>query len=155
MAGEKYYKQCTVYETLMLNRRLGPQLCIENTSVAIRTMTVKLVSTREGTGYDGEYSSGKKIVILGCVGAKLFVRYNVHHNYCYCMEYEIPFSVYLAVPSDVCEICCNQIEYTIEDVTALIMNSNQIFISVTILVEYLDEYVRADYEDCESEQSES
>lgn len=156
----KYFKQFNVYETINCNKEICKNInyknysyktaCpserfyrmhkIEYTCPKLNVISTKIVNTIEGTSLEGQNLTGKKLIIIGDVKLSLIIMYSDECNNCnkFIREVTIPFSTFIIIPK--C-LCTNEInlKYLIEDVSIARLCSDKILVSITLLMQYIDE----------------
>jgi hypothetical protein len=137
---KKYYKQVNIYENIDLNNRCISNHQIQAAVVDFKVETKKIIDTIEGTSLEGQVLTGKKLLIIGNLNTKIFIKVCSYHKNGFWIEKCIPFSTFIIIPKDICEEDPIHIKYTIEDITAMIITCGKLFVSITLLLEYQDEY---------------
>ncbi|NMM62652.1 DUF3794 domain-containing protein [Clostridium sp. P21] len=147
----KYFKQFNVYETVDCKDYMHTKkdnfrkACISNLQTTIPTLkviSIKIIDTIEGTSLEGQCLTGKKLIIIGKISLRVILTYFFN-----CKTYEnsiidvnIPFSTFIIIPKDICSTDKVNLRYLIEDVSSESLSKSKIILSVTILMQYLDEY---------------
>ena len=153
----KYFKQFNVYETINIkkyicdklnnciqeyNRNEEIRICkIENTIPQINMKSAKIINTIQSISLEGQYLSGKKLIVTGCICLNLLITYYICCNkFTDIVEVNISFSTFIIIPKDTCEEEEINLSYIIEDVSAAYLSKGKVIVSVTLLLQYLDEY---------------
>lgn len=156
----KYYKQFNIGATIKcedfyryINVLIGNRWCkvkellkickVQNTTPILKINSTKIINTKEGTSFEGQHLSGKKLIIIGEVCFDLVI------HYCFCGRFfkyaikkmRIPFSTFIIIPKDICNKGCINLKYFIEDISVANLGKNKVFISVTPLIQFIDQYV--------------
>lgn len=146
LAPLEYFKQFNIYKNIDIHNK-NAQLCrIENTIPEIKLLSTKIIGTKKGTSLEGQYLSGNKLIIVGNINVNLILNYIVknrrfkHKSKKNMLNVDIPFSTFIVIPTDICNQQKVDIRYLIEDITVVKICMNKLFISVTILLQYLDQY---------------
>ncbi|CDH91422.1 conserved hypothetical protein [Clostridium botulinum B str. Eklund 17B (NRP)] len=115
---------------------------IKSKNVKLKINCAKIINTIEGKSLEGQYLSGKKLIIIGKVCTELFV-VSVNNNYsnCHYIEREIPFSTFIILPRDVCDEEDIHLEYFIEDISTVNVTSQKLLLSVTFLIEFKEDFL--------------
>lgn len=147
----KYFKQFNVYETIAYNdsihtrkRDLG-RSCIpnlESTVPKLGIISVKIIDTIEGVSFEGQRLTGKKLIIVGEISLSIILSYFYGCKKCKSstIDLKLPFSTFIIIPQDICNVEEINLRYLIEDVSVESLCTDKIIASVTILMQYLDEY---------------
>lgn len=137
----KYFTQFNVYKTLHFpNKRIDLQIPIEG-DTKLNIVSTKFIDTLQGTSIEGQYLTGKKLVVLGVLNVNLLIFYWNCKLKVSLKNMKLPFSNFIIVPK---EICANQpinLRYLIEDITTKAITSHEILVSATILLQFVDEYI--------------
>lgn len=157
----EYFKQFNVYKNIqIIDKKLDLQN-IENTNPEVEVYSAKLidakvVDTMKGISLEGQRLSGKNLIIVGNISLSLILNYSYYEsckkNKSYrrgqnkkvikdIIEVNIPFSTFIVVPTDICDEEGIELRYFIEDVTVIKLCIDQIFVSVTMIIQYLDENI--------------
>lgn len=113
---------------------------IKTSIVTIDLISVKCVTTVEGTSLEGQHLTGKKINIIGT--ARLEIIYNCMYDckkFCH-TEDNINFNTFIVMPNDVCEEGPFHIEYYIEDVEIVVIAPGKLFANIAVYMAYKDQY---------------
>ena len=154
----EFFKQFNIYETIDCNEFIYRKEFFGNrynmvkhrlmiskadaTTPILEIKFAKLLDTIEGTSLEGQHLSGKKLILVGKVNFKLIICYYYENKFKYSIKnINIPFSTFIIIPKDTCMRDSVNLIYEIEDLSIVYLCKNKIFISVTPLIEYLDEYL--------------
>lgn len=115
---------------------------VEGTNPIININHVKIIDTIEGTSIEGQHLTGKKLIIIGEINCSLVCLY----ENCNLNEYKVksiclPFSTFIIIPKDICNLEVVNLRYIIEDVTIANLEEDKIIVSITPLIQYIDEYI--------------
>ena len=137
----KYFKQFNVYETLQFPyKHINLQIPIEAiTKLDIKS--TKIIDTFQGTSIEGQYLTGKKLIVLGTLNIKLLIPYWDCKPKIRLQYMNLPFSTFIIVPKEICEDQPINLKYLIEDSTAKAITTHSILVSETILLQFVDEYI--------------
>ena len=145
LSGITYFKQFNIYDNILLD---DINRCINDIDVTIPKVDiyfVKVIDTKKGVSLEGQYLSGKKLIVLGNIFLNLVINYyaDSRKNNCKTVSEVVnvclPFSEFIIVPNKLYDCKEISIRYLIEDVTTRNLCDKKIFISVTMLIQYLDE----------------
>lgn len=147
----EYFKEINVYKNIKINTRNNKIYDIENTNPKVEVSSVKvidskIIETMQGTSLEGQYISGKKLIIVGNINLSLILTYANRQNRNKSSKRKqiintyLPFSTFIVIPKDISDKENVELRYLIEDTTVVKINKEQILISATILLQYLDEY---------------
>lgn len=122
------------------------KLCkAEATSPIIDISFVNIIDTIQGTSLEGQNLSGKKLIVIGEIKFSLVLFYRYCKKYKYKVKNIImPFSTFIIVPKDICKSEGINLRYIIEDISLVYLEDDKIMISVTPLIQYVDEYINHD-----------
>ncbi len=136
---ERYFKELNICENF---NSYFMKSDIKSKNVKLKINCAKIINTIEGESLEGQYLSGKKLIIIGKVCTELFIA-NVNNNYpnCYYIEREIPFSTFIIIPRDVCDKEDIHLEYFIEDISIINVTRKKILLSVTFLIEFKEDFL--------------
>lgn len=137
---EQYFKQMNIYKNITLCDGCVSENQIQVTSVDIKIVSKKIIETMKGISLEGQVLSGKKLILIGTLEVKIFIKTSDRCKQGYWIEREIPFSTFIIIPNDICDqdpIC---ISHQIEDITTLVLTKGKIFTTITILFEYHEDY---------------
>jgi hypothetical protein len=154
VAGDeiKYFKQINLYKTLSL-----PYRCLQldepiDVVSKIDIISAKFIDTPQGTSIEGQHLTGKKLIVLGNLNTRLFLRYTNCKTKVFLKEDNIQFSTFIIVPKQVCEAQPIDLRYLIEDVTVKAIEKYKVLVSATILFQFVHEYIdfgcSENYESC-------
>lgn len=144
----KYFNQINIFENIQLDDRRYKIGKVENTmpSVEIQLAKIsnkKIIETMKGVSLEGEHLSGKKIFVVGSLSMNLILNYQqaeknrVKNNI---LSVDIPFSTSIVIPNDICENDKVNLRYLVEDVSVIYITQSKLLVSITMLIQYLDEY---------------
>ncbi|MGL6105481.1 hypothetical protein [Romboutsia sp.] len=142
----KYYKQFVVYENLQFDCRYINICKVKVTVPEIKIISTKIIKTPKGNSLEGQFLSGKKLIIIGSLAFSLILdchiinkKFNINNKE-KIEDIRIPFSTFIVIPDD--ETCNNKINlrYLVEDVSAIVLSSDRVFVTTSLLIQYLDEY---------------
>jgi hypothetical protein len=147
----KYFKQFNVYQDVALYTKNITICNIESTTPNIEVCSTKIIDTKiiktmQGTSLEGQHLSGKKLIIVGTVNLSLVLEYYVNCkrskglNKSDILKVSIPFSTFIIIPKETCDQEPVNLKYLIEDVTVTNISTDKVFVSVTMLMQYIDEY---------------
>lgn len=155
----EFFKQFNIYETINCNEFIYSEEFFGNrynmvkhrlmiskadaTTPILEIKFAKLLDTIEGTSLEGQHLTGKKLILVGKIKFNLIICYYYTKNrFKYSIKsIKIPFSTFIIIPKDICMRDSVNLIYEIEDLSIVYLCKNKIFISVTPLIEYLDEYL--------------
>lgn len=132
----RYFKQININDKLNLfNINIDKKYILIHSS-SLNVEFIKIIDTIEGTSYEGQFLSGKKLIIIGSVNIIFYIKLN-------CRTFQstkkIPFSTFIVIPKDTNEHNEIKLIYSIEDITIENIECNFLFISITIFLEYIKE----------------
>lgn len=136
----EYFTQFNIYKNLPLPCKDIKTVNIEASNADLEVNLTKIVNTMEGVSLEGQHLTGKKLVILGKVNCKLILRCPKYDNKLCSLEETLPFSTFIIIPREICKDQPINLRYHIEDLTVATLVETKVFISVTILLQYIDEY---------------
>lgn len=145
-----YFIQFNVYENINYEINSCDNACvckykssicdIEYTCPNIKINSVKIVDTMEGVSLEGQHLTGKKLVIVGDIQFSLVITYYKGYRIkdSIVKKIQIPFSTFIIIPKEVCSKHTVNLKYLIEDISAVEISEDKILVSVTILIQYVD-----------------
>lgn len=132
----RYFKQININDKINLFNINIDKKYIKIHSASLNAESIKIINTIEGTSYEGQFLSGKKLLIIGSINIIFYIKLN-------CRTFQstkkIPFSTFIVIPRDTNENSEIKLIYSIEDITIEYIECNFLFISVTIFLEYIKE----------------
>lgn len=126
---------------------------VDVTSPKLNISRVKLVDTILGTSAEGQHLTGKKLVIIGVLDTKVVITHseyacknnrtkvamtNSRYGNQQVINKTIPFSCYIVIPLQVCNSKHINIGYDIEDYSISILDRNNIFLNISLMLIYND-----------------
>lgn len=147
----EYFKEINVYKNIKLNTKGNKIYNIENTNPKVEVSSVKvidskIIETMQGRSLEGQYISGKKLIIVGNINLSLILTYSHRQNRNKGSKNKkiintyLPFSTFIVIPNDISDKQKVELRYLIEDTTVAKITKEQLLISATILIQYLDQY---------------
>ena len=117
----------------MLQQRGGFQ--VKETKAEVRIFGCKVIDTVEGTSYDGQVFSGKKVVINGAVLVKAVISPNSRRGSITSIDRWLPFTTYIVIPR---ELTHRQyaIKYNIENISTHMISKDLIYVNVMVMLAY-------------------
>ncbi|MCF0146797.1 MAG: hypothetical protein HUJ77_00210 [Clostridium sp.] len=133
---KRYYRN----KCLIFKERLN-LIKVEGTRPIININYVKLIDTIEGTTLEGKHHTGNKLIIIGEIAFTLICSY----SYCNKDKYKLQsitmsFSTSIIIPKDICIREVMNLRYLIEDFTLAYLEDDKIIVSITPILQYVDEY---------------
>ncbi|WP_373600690.1 hypothetical protein [Paraclostridium bifermentans] len=115
---------------------------IGHTSPRLNIISTKIINTIEGTSIEGQHLTGKKIVIIGELELSLIIYYCTDYDGYnqFVKDISIPFSTFIMIPKDICNLGDINLRYFIEDVSLAYLCTTRVLVSTTLLIQYVDEY---------------
>ena len=137
----KYFTEFNVYETLQFPyKHINLQVPIE-VITKLNIESTKFIDTFQGNSIEGQYLTGKKLIVLGTLNVKLLIPYWDCKLRVYLRCINLPFSTFIVVPKEICKNQPINLKYLIEDSTAKAITSHLVLVSGTILLQFVDEYI--------------
>lgn len=155
----EYFTQFNVYETIDYKndilkdiKKTYDLICfcerdldicrIGHTSPGLNIISTKIINTIEGTSIEGQHLTGKKLVVIGELELSLIIYYCIDcdgYNQIV-KDISIPFSTFIIIPKDICDLGDINLRYLIEDVSLAYLCTTKVLVSSTLLIQYADEY---------------
>lgn len=138
-----YFKQFNVYQSVLLYNKNSSIYSVETTVPCIEVYSTKIIETMKGTSLENQQLSGKKLIIVGNINMSLILSYYKKKkviNKNNVVKIKIPFSTFIIMPKEIYDTQRINLRYLIEDVTVIKLSYNKVFVSVTMLIKYIDEY---------------
>lgn len=147
-----YFAQFNVCETIEHNIKFCKNECsydynpniydVEYTCPNLNIIAGRVVNTIEGVSLEGQCLTGKKIVITGEIVLCLVITYSTTSS---CPKsilkrIKIPFSTFIIIPKHICSLDVVNIKYLIEDISVVEISVDKILVSLTVLIQYVDNY---------------
>lgn len=151
LAPLEYFKQLNIYQNLHFNSKNLDISNINHTNPKIEVHSTKIIDTKitesiKGKSLEGQYLSGKNLIIVGNINMDLILEYFAKTKKAKgvkkreVINFNMPFSTFIVIPEDTCDIEIINLRYLIEDITVTKISLNQVLVSITILIQYIDEY---------------
>lgn len=154
----EYFKQFNIYKTtdckeyIYIKKYYGNKCFlfkeriklykVEVTTPIINIEHVKIIDTIEGTSFEGQHLSGNKLIIIGRITFSLVCLYSYFNEYKYRIKnMTLPFSTFIIIPKEICNREVMNLRYFIEDVTLAYLEDDKVIVSITPLIQYVDEYL--------------
>ncbi|KGJ48521.1 SPOCS domain-containing protein [Paraclostridium dentum] len=145
----EYFKQLNVYQNLHLSSKNLDISNIENTNPKIEIYSTKIIDTKitesiKGTSLEGQHLSGKNLIVVGNINMSLILecstkgKKNKSAKKREIINFNMPFSTVIVIPEDICTTNTINLRYLIEDITVAKISLNQVLVSVTMLIQYVD-----------------
>ena len=135
-----YFKQLNIYENF---NSCFKENNIKITNSFIKINCAKIINTMSGCSLEGQYLSGKKLILIGKVCIDFFVSdHSSICEYCYPQKVEIPFSTFIIIPKDTCEEEDIHLKYCIEDICIASVTKEKLLISVTFLIGFEEKFFK-------------
>lgn len=149
LAPLEYFKQINIYQNLNFNSKNLDISNIDHTNPKIEVHSTKIIDTKitesiKGTSLEGEYLSGKNLIIVGNINMNLILEYFMKTKKIKKLKkrdiinFNMPFSTFIVIPEDTCNTDAVNLRYLIEDITIANISLNQVLVSVTMLIQYID-----------------
>jgi len=137
----KCFKQINLYQTIYLPHRCGDSRFQVDAIGKLNILKTKFIDTMKGESIEGQYLTGKKLIILGNFITKFYFHYGFSSSKVLYQDNSIDFSTFIIVPKEICKDQPIHIKYLIEDITVANISSQKALISATILLQFVDEYI--------------
>lgn len=138
MEENRYFQQLTVYDNFKLVNQYRQLEQVDHTLGCVEIKSVALLDTMKGKSYEGQYLSGKELLITGILQADVYFSYS-NCAFLYKITYSIPFSTYIIVPEDLCEVSKENLMCSAMELSATMIMPGQLFVNGVVFIEYLDE----------------
>lgn len=115
--------------------------CIEGNKLDLLIDGASFVDSISGNSFEGQVLTGKKLIIIGHFESKIFCHYPTNPKKCFTINKKLPFSTFIVVPLEVCKDNPINLSYYIEDITVAALVKGKIFVAVSLLLKYEDEYI--------------
>ena len=146
----QYFSQFNVYQNIVLNNKNMELRNIESTIPKLQVHSTKIIDAKitetiRGTSLEGQYLSGKNLLLVGSLKASLILNYSIKNNKNKktkkrdVADVEIPFSTFIVIPQDIYTDNID-LRYIIEDTTVIKITPNLVLVSITMIIQYLDEH---------------
>lgn len=145
----EYFKQLNIYQNLHINNKNLDISNIENTSPNVEVYSTKIIDSKvtesiKGTSLEGQHLSGKNLIIVGNTNMSLILECtskgkkskNIKKREI--INFNMPFSTFIVIPDDICKTKTIDLRYLIEDINIAKVSKNQVLVSLTMLIQYID-----------------
>lgn len=136
-----YFKQLSINNSFPLEFNNVTNKNIEGAVSSIKLNTVKIadsIANNDSITFCLDY---KILIITGEVLVKTFISYPNQCSKLCSMENVLPFKTFIKVPKDIDENAPINLKYIIEDTISKILPTNKIFVCVSLVIQYLDQYL--------------
>ncbi len=132
--------QFNIYKNIKITCKQGSDCEIKAISGSLEVESCKIVYGMKGRSIEGQNLTGCNLVIIGRLNVKItYVACKICKNVCLLEDF-IPFSTFIVIDGEICEVGPINLKYLIEDLEAIIIDKNNILVTSTLLIKYDREY---------------
>lgn len=136
--NNKQYKNSCITQN---NQNMYEEISkIESTIPNLTILSANIIDTPEGKSLEGQVLSGRKLIVVGNLDLSVIITYgceNLCNNNCI-QKINIPFSTFIIIPKDICCGDVINIRYLIEDISSVHLQDNKIFVTITMILQYIE-----------------
>jgi hypothetical protein len=115
--------------------------CIDGNKLDLLIDGASFVDSIKERSFEGQILTGKELIIIGHFECKIFCHQPGNIKKCFTINKKLPFSTFIVVPIEVCTDSPINLSYYIEDITAAVLSKGKIFVAVSLLLNYENEYI--------------
>lgn len=140
----RYFKEFNIYENLAVPCGVDSEYTLDLKVGNLKIISAKIINTIKGLSIEGQYLTGKKLVLMGYVDISIYFKPRKKNgcsnefNNAYVLEKSMSFSTFIVIPNPVCDENIIDLRYIIEDGSLAKVSDNKVLISTTIFIEYND-----------------
>lgn len=137
-----YFSQFNTYKNFKLVSKKSGISLLDTSICGINIHDIKLIDTIECISLEGEEMTGKKLILVGDINTNIRLenigsaKRNRRSTKKNILELKIPFSTFIQMPRGVKNSDKINLKYLIQDITSSILDNNNLFISVTAIISY-------------------
>lgn len=137
-----YFSQFNTYKNFKLVSKKSGISLLDTSICGINIHDIKLIDTIECISLEDEEMTGKKLILVGDINTNIRlenvgnVKRNRRSTKKNILELKIPFSTFIQMPRGVKNGDKINLKYLIQDITSSILDNNNLFISVTAIISY-------------------
>lgn len=137
-----YFSQFNTYKNFKLVSKKSGISLLDTSICGINIHNIKLIDTIECISLEGEEMTGKKLILVGDINTNIRienvgnVKRNRRSTKKNILELKIPFSTFIQMPRGVKNSDKINLKYLIQDITSSVLDNNNLFISVTAIISY-------------------
>lgn len=135
------FSQFTVSDSISAPFDSFNNKCIDGNKLDLIIDGASFVDSICENSFEGQILTGKKLIIIGHFESKIFCHYPNNHKKCFTINKKLPFSTFIVVPIDICKDAPINLSYYIEDTTVAVLVKGKIFVAVSLLLKYENEYI--------------
>lgn len=135
-----YFKQLSISDTFQIDCTNSTNN-IEGTISSMKIYNAKIADYITNNESIIFFTDTKVLIITGEVLVKTFISYPEQCSKMCSIKNVLPFKTFLKIPKDIDENATINLKYIIEDTTTKFLPQNKIFISISLVIQYLDHYL--------------
>ncbi|MCC0654986.1 DUF3794 domain-containing protein [Clostridioides sp. ES-S-0123-01] len=137
-----YISQFNTYKNFKLVSKKSGVNLLDTSVCGMNIHDIKLIDTIECMSLEDEQMTGKKLILVGDINTNIrleninnakrnrnFTKKNI-------LELKIPFSTFIQMPRGIKNNDKINLKYIIQDITSSILDDNNLFISITTIISY-------------------
>ncbi|MGX9756089.1 hypothetical protein ACWYRQ_07415 [Clostridioides difficile] len=137
-----YFSQFNTYKNFKLVSKKSVVNLLDTSVCGMNIHDIKLIDTIECMSLDDEQMTGKKLILVGDIDTTIRLenasnaKRNRRSTKKNILELKIPFSTFIQMPRGVKNNDKINLKYLIQDITSSILDDNNLFISITTIISY-------------------
>ncbi|MCC0643506.1 MULTISPECIES: SPOCS domain-containing protein [unclassified Clostridioides] len=137
-----YFSQFNTYKNFKLASKKSGVSLLDTSVCGMNIHDIKLIDTIECMSLEDEQMTGKKLILVGDINANIRLenisnaKRNRNPTKKNILELKIPFSTFIQMPRGIKNNDKINLKYIIQDITSSILDENNLFISVTTIISY-------------------
>ncbi|MCC0781828.1 hypothetical protein IR152_01540 [Clostridioides sp. ES-S-0108-01] len=136
-----YSSQFNTYKNFKLISKKYVINSLEASVCSVNVHNMSLIDTMKSVSLEDEQMTGKKLILVGDIDTDVILNYvgnkkNRNSNKKNILKLKIPFSTFIQMPRKIENKDKINLKYLIQDMTSSILDDNNLFISVTAIISY-------------------
>ncbi|MCC0634469.1 DUF3794 domain-containing protein [Clostridioides sp. ZZV15-6388] len=137
-----YFSQFNTYKNFKLVSKKSGVSLLDTSVCGMNIHDIKLIDTIECMSLEDEQMTGKKLIVVGDINTNIRLenisnaKRNRNSTKKNILELKIPFSTFIQMPRGIKNNDKINLKYIIQDITSSILDENNLFISVTTIISY-------------------
>ncbi|MCC0666518.1 SPOCS domain-containing protein [Clostridioides sp. ZZV15-6597] len=137
-----YFSQFNTYKNFKLVSKKSGVSLLDTSVCGMNIHDIKLIDTIECMSLEDEQMTGKKLILVGDINTNIRLenisnaKRNRNSTKKNILELKIPFSTFIQMPRGIKNNDKINLKYIIQDITSSILDENNLFISVTTIISY-------------------
>lgn len=136
-----YFKQLSINKTFPVECNSATNKNIEGNISSMKIITAKISDSIPNNDSITFCLNNKVLIITGEVLVKTFISCPNECSKICSMKNVLPFKTFITIPKDIPEDSPINLKYLIEDTISKILPANKLFICISLVIQYLDQYL--------------